>query len=201
MKLERKFTIRRPKPGVLIYGEGHTEYRFPLYEDDGESVFVACATGQRLYLHFLHGGWTDVPPEFTKSNCKRITAHVIEHFHAEGLRLRVMALPESPERGFQFHAELFEDKAKATEILEEAGFIWMSDYSSIDLIHEECGLEVCGIREASNVQPIGLAMRRAFPHWHFHGICSKSFGRDPGWKFSIYMFPRRGRDGRWVDAD
>jgi hypothetical protein len=201
MKPERKFSIKRPKPGVLIYREGGTEYRFPIYEEDGETVFVACATGKRIYLQFLRGDWADVPTEFGKTDRERVTANVVEHFGGEGARLRVMTRAEPEQLGFQFHPELFDYKTKAAKVLDAAGFAWFSDYDSIDLLHEEFGLEVCGIQKDESVQPIVRAMRHAFPHWHYSVAFHKCCGREVGWKFKHHMFPRHGREGRWVDAE
>ena len=45
-----------------------------------------------------------------------------------------------------FHPELFEHKARALEHLEDAGFIWLSDFTTIDLLHQDYGIEVCGIK-------------------------------------------------------
>ena len=132
---------------------------------------------------------------------KRITAHVFYHFRREGTRIRVMTRTEGKESGLQFHPELFECKGRASEILDSAGFVWFSDYGSIDLLHEEFGLEVCSIHEESDVEPIAKAMRNGFPHWHYSHICHKDCGREPGWKFALHMFPRRCGDGRCMDAD
>jgi hypothetical protein len=196
MKRTQKHQIERPEPGVLTYREGGTEFRFPVYDEDDEVVFVAWPTSQRTFL-FL--SWTRVPKEFSKSDRERITPRVVEHFQRNGTRVRVFARPEEQE--FQFHPELFECKGRASEVLDTAGFTWFTDYSSIDLLHEEFGLEICGIQEESNVKPIAEAMRAEFPHWHYCHVCYKDYGRDPGWKFALHMFPRRCGGGRYIDAD
>jgi hypothetical protein len=201
MKHERKYEIARLEPGVLTHREGGTEFRFPIYEEDGETVFVAWPTRQRIFLYFLFGGWTRVPRQFSKQDRERITTHVVEHFQREGARIRVLTRTEADAQGFQFHPELFECKGRASEILDRAGFAWLSDYSSIDLLHDEFGLEVCGIHEERNVEPIAQAMRSGFPHWHYSHICYNECGREPGWKFALYMFPRSCGGGRCVDAE
>jgi len=201
VKQERQYEIERPEPGVLTHRQGGTEFRFPVYEEDGEVVFVAWPTSQRIFLFFLFGGWTRVPKQFSKRDRERITAHVVEHFQREGARVRVLTRTETEERGLQFHPELFECKGRASEILDGAGFAWFSDYSSIDLLHEEFGLEVCGIQEESNVEPIAQAMRAGFPHWHYSHVCRKDCGRELGWKFALHMFPRSSGGGRCVDAE
>jgi hypothetical protein len=201
MSCELKYEIQTTEPGVLTYRQGGTEFRFPVYNEDGETVFVAWPTSKRIFLYFAFGGWTLVPKEFSKRDHDRITAHVIEHFQREGARVRVLERPEADEQGLQFHPELFECKGRASELLDTAGLVWLSDYSSIDLLHEEFGLEVCGIHEDSNVELIVRAMRSGFPHWHYSHACFKDGGREPGWKFTLHMFPRRCGGGRCIDAD
>jgi hypothetical protein len=186
---------------VLTYRQGGTEFRFPVYDEGGEVVFVPWPTIQRIFLYFLFGGWTLVPRQFSKRDCERITAHVIEHFRREGASVRVVDCTNTSERGLQFHPELFECKNRASEFLEAAGLVWFSDYSSIDLLHEEFGLEVCGILKESSVEPVAEAMRSGFPQWHYSHVCFKDTGGEAGWKFALHMFPRSCGGGRCVDAD
>jgi hypothetical protein len=89
-----------------------------------------------------------------------------------------------------------ERQSKKSNILAEAGLELFSDYGSIDLLHEEYGLEVCGIQQEAKVDPIVEVMRKGFPHWHYYGLCHKDCGREPGWKFAIHMFPRPCGGGR-----
>lgn len=201
MKWKRKYKIERAQPGVLTYREGGTQFRFPIYDEDGEVVFVAWPTSQHIFLYFLSGGWARVPRQFSKPDRERITAHVIEHFRRDGVPVRVLTKPNEDEQSLQFHPELFDYKGRASGVLDTAGFAWFSDYSSIDLLHDEFGLEVCGIQEESSLEPIANAMRREFPQWHYNHICCKDCGRDPGWKFALHMFPRRCGGGRSVGAD
>jgi hypothetical protein len=201
MKQKQQCQIERPEPGVLAYREGGTEYRFPFYDEGGEIVFVAWPTTQRIFLCFLLGGWTRVPSKFSAPDRERITARVVDHFRRQGARIRVLTRTEGEEQGFQFHPKLFECKGRASEILDSAGFAWFSDYSAIDLLHEEFGLEVCGIHEECSVEPIAQAMRTGFPHWHYSRVCHKNCGREPGCKFALHMFPRSCGGGRCVDAD
>ena len=139
--------------------------------------------------------------QFSTRDLERINADVVVFFQREGASVRVLARTETDEQGLQFHPELFECKGRASEILDTAGFAWFSDYSSIDLLHEEFGLEVCGIHEESSVEPIAKEMRTVFPHWHYSSLCHYDGGREPGWKFALHMFPRRCGGGRCVDAD
>jgi hypothetical protein len=198
--MKRKYEIERPQPGVLSYREGGTEFQFPVYDEDGEVVFVAWPTSQRIFLFFRFGGWTRVPRQFSTRDRERIVSRVVEHFHREGVPVRVLARGNTDEQGFQFHGELFEWKRKASEILDAAGFVWLSDYTSIDLLHEEYGLVICGIQDGSKVDPIAELMRRGVPHWHYSYVCRKG-DREPGWQFALHMFPRRCEGGECADGD
>jgi hypothetical protein len=188
MRSWRKYEIQRPQPGVLTYRQGGTEYRFPIFDENGEVVFVAFPTSKRIFLFFLTGGWTGVPRYFSTEECKQITQRVEDHFRKEGRNVRVVRYPD-PDARFSFHSELLENKEKASELLNDAGIVWFSHYSSIDLLHEEFGLEVCGITDESTLEPIADALRSGFPHWHCSRFCCKDAGRESGWKFIIHMFP------------
>jgi CheY-like chemotaxis protein len=133
---------------------------------------------------------------------EHITSRMVEPLHKGGKPVRVLP-PSSKEEegGFEFHPELFECRSRASEILDDAGFAWFSDYGSIDLLHEEYGLEVCGIRDKAKVEPIAAAMRAGFPHWHYCGLWQWDCGCEPGWHFAIHRFPRRCRGNRWIDAE
>jgi hypothetical protein len=49
--------------------------------------------------------------------------------------------------------------------LAEAGFDWLSHYSSVDPLHDVYGIEVCGIREKEDaIQILGLLVGM-FPSW------------------------------------
>ncbi len=102
---------------------------------------------------------------------------------------------------FAFRPELFECRSRASEALAEAGLEWFSDYGSIDLLHEEYGLEICGIQHEAKVDFIGEIMRKEFPHWQYCGVCMQDYGPDRGWKFAIHLFPRRSGGGRCVDTE
>jgi len=110
--------------------------------------------------------------------------------------VRVFARPEEQE--FQFHPKLFECKSRASGILDTAGFTWFTDYSSIDLLHEEFGLEICYIQEESNVKPIAESMRAEFPHWHYSHLCKALAIRVGSSRSTI--FSRRCGGGRSIDA-
>ena len=102
---------------------------------------------------------------------------------------------------FEFYPELFEHRGRAAELLEAAGYTWFSDFSSIDLLHEEHGLEICGVQNEQDIKPIMEALQRGFPHWHHQKIYLHDCGREPGWTVSICMFPSRSRNSEWYDGD
>ena len=64
-----------------------------------------------------------------------------------------------------FHPELFDAKAKAQQALENAGFRWLSDYSTCDVLHDEYGLEVEGLADQKAAQEVRRVLRRTFPQW------------------------------------
>jgi hypothetical protein len=200
MKSKGNFQIERPGPGVLIYREGRSEFCFPIYDEDGETVFVAWPTHVQTSF-FVGFGWVPIPSNFPEKELNRMVACILEYLRRSGEQVRVVSRVAGDERGLEFHPELFECKGKATEMLEEAGFIWMSHYSSVDLLHEEYGLEVCGIHEKEYLKPIGDAMVEGFPQWHYRDVCCKDYGREPGWVFKIHMFPPRCSDEEHVEGE
>ena len=196
MKERRKFEIKRPQPGVLSHREAGTEFTFPVYDHNGEVVVVTWPSTKRVLLYFLFGGWQSVPNGFSKRDRERINGDIKEHFGAEGIRVRFIDPTAADERRLAFHPELFECKSRASAILDTVGFTWLSDYSSIDILHEEFGLEVCGVREESNLETMAHAMRAEFPHWHYSQVYHKPAGRDSGWTLAVYMLPRPCQGGQ-----
>jgi len=66
MNRKPRYQIERPAPGVIAYREGCKEHQFPVFEQDGETVFVEWPTRQRIFLALVTWGWTRVPKEFSK---------------------------------------------------------------------------------------------------------------------------------------
>jgi hypothetical protein len=193
-----KYEVLLNEHGRLTYREGNHEYVFPVYEDDGGIVIAGYPSRRRIHFFF---GWYWHSREFPASVSARILPRLLDHFRRSGQRVRIFDGGDADGQSFVFYPELFESRSKAFEILDEAGFTWFSHYSSIDLLHEEYGLEICGIQEESSIEAIARSMQAGFPQWHYSGTCHKSDGREPGWKFSIYMFPRRCGGGRCVDSE
>jgi hypothetical protein len=93
---------------------------------------------------------------------------------------------------FSFRQELFEEKARAQEVLSNASFNWFEDYQSVDLLHEEYGLEVCGIRDEETALGIKEVMERTFVKWWNSAYYYKDYGADVGWKVIIQQKPFSG---------
>lgn len=66
---------------------------------------------------------------------------------------------------FRFAPELFELRTTVMERLTDEGFDWLSHYSSVDPLHDECGIEVCGIHEREDAISIQRLLMEMFPTW------------------------------------
>lgn len=193
-----QYTVVVNGPGRVVYREGNREYLFPFYEEDGDLIVSGEPTKQRVHLFF---GWYWLTARVSEMEVERILPRVIGHFRNTGRRVRAFDRGNADGQGFVFHPELFEARARASDAIEVAGFSMFSDYSSIDLLHEEYGLEICGIRKEKDVETITKALQLTFPHWHFTGVCFKCGRRDPGAKLRIHMFRRRSSGGRFEDTE
>jgi hypothetical protein len=180
------YSVESPGKGRLVYREGNREYTFPIYEDDGALVLVGIPSAQRIHFFF---NWYWHPTDFSPATKARILPRITEHLGANGMEVRVLSPGGGLEQELEFHPELFEYRGRASELLEEAGYSWFSDYKSIDLVHEEFGLEIGGIPNERDVKPILAALKRGFPHWHHTRIGNHEQGREPGWTLAICMFP------------
>ncbi|HYG34379.1 MAG TPA: hypothetical protein VEC99_06320 [Clostridia bacterium] len=184
---ELKYEVKVDAPGRLCYREGNHEYVFPVYEEDGDIVIAGFPSSRRVYYFF---GWYSYPRKFPESARDKILPRLVAHFSRAGRRVRVFEQGDEDSDTFAYYPELFEQRGKAIELLDEAGITWFGDYSSIDLLHEEYGLEVSGIRQESKVDLIAKTLKTGFPQWHYQCVCHEGYGREPGWRFSIYMFSR-----------
>ena len=80
------------------------------------------------------------------------------------------------------------------------GYQWLSHFSSVDLLHEEFGLEVCGIHEVADAREILRLLRRIFPSWPFHRMYFKDYGREIGWKAIVHRDPERDTRRDWASS-
>ena len=66
----------------------------------------------------------------------------------------------------RFSPELFEYRNDVLAALSDAGFEWLSHFSSVDPLHDVYGIEVCGIHEEDDAVEILKLLMRMFPNWH-----------------------------------
>lgn len=95
---------------------------------------------------------------------------------------------------FAFHPELFEVRSRVLEMLGEHGFAWLSDFGSIDLLHDVYGLEVCGIREQSDARAIQTLVQRCCSWRHSRMYYKDRSTREPGWKVIVSRDPEDYQD-------
>ncbi|HUA64419.1 MAG TPA: hypothetical protein VME24_01130 [Alphaproteobacteria bacterium] len=100
---------------------------------------------------------------------------------------------------FRFSPELFEIRADVMEALEEAGYLWLSHYSSVDCLQDLYGIEVCGIHDKEDAVAIDGILTRMFPNWNVGCLCHKDYGLEPGWKARVYRDKPRQREN-WETA-
>ena len=67
---------------------------------------------------------------------------------------------------FRFAPELFDCRNDVIAALSDAGFDWLSHYSSVDPMHDVYGIEVCGIIEREDAIQIQRLLIRMYPAWH-----------------------------------
>jgi hypothetical protein len=196
--MAKSVEVNLEKPGSLIYRNGNYEYTFPCYEQNNEIVVVDSPTRRRVYLFF---GWYPIPRKISFNEKEQIRSHLLTHFRTAHKPLRFFERSAKDGQSFAFHPELFEHRGLASTLLENAGFVWLSDYNSIDVLHNEFGLEVCGICDESKAAAVAQVMTDGFPEWHYSRISHKDYGAERGWRFSIHMFPRACEGGQCVDAE
>jgi len=95
---------------------------------------------------------------------------------------------------FAFPPELFEHRSLAIETLSAHGYEWFTQFSSVDLLHDLFGLEVCGIPEEGDAKRIIEILEEIFPDWSYTDICYGDYERDRGWQAIIFKSPRRGKN-------
>jgi hypothetical protein len=192
------YSVENPGAGRLVYREGNHEFTFPYYEKDGAVVLVGVPSSQRVHFFF---NWYPCRREFSEAARNRILPRIAEHLQSQCGEVRVLERGDPEGGDFEFYPELFEQRGRVADILAAAGYSWFGDFSSIEPLHEEYGLEVCGILNDNAVGPIMEALRREFPHWHHQKVCLQDYGREPGWTVSICMFPSRPCNSGWYDGD
>jgi len=92
---------------------------------------------------------------------------------------------------FEFHPELLEHRTLAMEGLQRHDFHWLEHFSSVDLLHELFGLEVCGIPEKKDAEAIVGILEALFPDWPHSDVYYYQYERDRGWKAIIFKYQKR----------
>ncbi len=198
--LRRKwdYSVENPGAGRLLYREGNHEYTFPVYEEDGVLVVAGVPSSHRVHLFFSsHAGGR----EFSTAAAGRILPRITEHLRLGGARVKIFDRAGDGEEKFEFYPELFEHRNRASELLEEAGYTWFSDFSALEPLHEDYGLEVSGIQNERDIRPILEALQRGFPQWHHQKVCLHDGGREPGWTAIICMFPSQACNSGLFEED
>jgi len=74
--------------------------------------------------------------------------------------------------GFAWHPELFEHRARMLEALDAAGLLLSVDFESVDILHEEFGIEVCGMPQEPTAFQVLRLMQTVVPdlpvRFHFY---------------------------------
>jgi hypothetical protein len=100
---------------------------------------------------------------------------------------------------FRFCPELFELRTDVIAALNDAGYQWLSHFSSVDPLHDVYGIEVCGIADHDDAVAIRALLHKMFPTWRVGGLCYKDYGREPGFKTSVFRDEPRERE-QWETA-
>lgn len=87
---------------------------------------------------------------------------------------------------FRFSPELFATLTDVLQALSDAGFEWLSHFSSVDPLHDLYGIEICGIVDEDDAMQIRELLCRMFPDWDYSDVYLKDYGREPGWKVIIH---------------
>lgn len=92
---------------------------------------------------------------------------------------------------FRFEPELFSFRAEVIELLDSQGYVWLINFTSVDLLHDVFGLEVCGIPEKSDALKIRGLLRKLLKDWPYSRLCYRDESRDRGWKVVVFRDPER----------
>jgi hypothetical protein len=95
---------------------------------------------------------------------------------------------------FRFAAELLEVRSRVMQQLGEEGFQWLSHYSSVDPIHDDYGIEVCGIHQRADATTILRLLTSWFSTWPHRKMYYKDYGREPGWIARVFRDRLRQRE-------
>jgi hypothetical protein len=191
-----KYSVKSPGVGRLVYREGNREYTFPIYEENGVLMLVDIPSALRIHFFF---NWYAQPCDFSPATRARIVPRIVEHLRTHGMDVTVFSRGNDGNRKLEFHPELFEYRACASDLLAEAGFAGFGDYAAIDLVHEEYGLEITGIRDEIDARKMLVMLGRDFPHWHHRRVYFQQHDGEPGWTLVICMLASEPCVSGWHD--
>jgi hypothetical protein len=116
------------------------------------------------------------------------------------LSWRAQARTRRSTAGFEFHAELFEVRTVVLEALAAHGFVWLSDFGAVDVMHDIHGVEVTAIRTKELAAGIEQVLARMFPRWrHRRTYYEDHNAGELGWKVMISLHPEDCGD-HWPSA-
>ena len=90
---------------------------------------------------------------------------------------------------FAFEPVLFAHRSEAEETLRRFGCEWSVHFSSIDLMHDIFGIEVCGVPTEITARRIESILRWTFPAWRYSYIWLPALADGPldeGWVVVIH---------------
>jgi hypothetical protein len=183
--------------GAVVYREGNREFTFPAYEEDGMLVLVGSPSLEQVRFFF---NWYPCQATLSPETLRSVVERIQEHMFEKGVETRLFERSED----FEYYPELFEHRSHALELIASSGCEWMRDYASIDLLQEDYGLEVCGIRHEQQIHTIIETLQCGFPHWHHLQVSTREHGLEEGWSVSVSMFRPRSRtpgqcEGDWLE--
>ncbi|MDB6067093.1 MAG: hypothetical protein JWR26_3301 [Pedosphaera sp.] len=193
------YSVESPGVGRLAYREGNREYTFPLYEDEGVLVLVGVPSSQQIHFFF---NWHPLfARELSSAARERILPRILDFLRGTGAKAILFDRTGQRGRDFEFYPELLEYQTVASELLEEAGYIWFKDFSSIEIVQEDYGLEISGMRNERDGRRVLKALQQGFPHWHHYKVSQQDYGREQGWMVAISMLPPRPCNSGSYDGD
>jgi len=86
---------------------------------------------------------------------------------------------------FILREELFAKRSEAQDVLAEVGLHIFEAYSSIDLLHQENGLEICGIKDEPTAIAVKRTLQKMFSELKLGRHFYKDTGADIGWKVVV----------------
>ena len=99
----------------------------------------------------------------------------------------------------QFHPELFEVRGEVIAALSDAGYQWLGEYTAVDPLHAQYGIQVCGIGDAEDAIKILEMLQRLFPSWGFYRSPYRH-PTDPGWRTEVCRDPDPYVEDDWGDS-